>query len=132
MVQITKNGSEVAQLASSKGYPKTDVRYWQKRIFQRTYYKDLQSLLVGHYSARVQHGGRRAFFALEGQGLNRAAAAERAREIYLFLLANDWEATLAKFKPFPLKSIQGACSTVGDLIDQIRATGAGRGRTLED
>jgi integrase len=132
MVQITKNGSEVAQLTSSKGCPKTDVRYWQKTIFQRTYRKDGQNLLVGHYSARVQHGGRRAFFGLEGQGLNRAAAAERAREIYLFLLANGWEATLAKFKPSPLKSVQGACSTVGDLIDQIRATGAGRGRTLED
>jgi integrase len=122
----------VAQRASAEGYPKTDVRYWQKTIFRRTYRKDGQGFLVSHYSARVQYGGRRAFFALEGQGLNRAAAADHAREIYLFLLANGWEATLAKYKPSPIKSAEGACSTVGDFIDQIKATGASRGRTLED
>jgi integrase len=132
MAQNKKNGSEVAQRTRSEGYPKTDVRYWQKAVFQRTYRNDAQSLQVGHYSARIQFEGRREFFALEGQGLNRAAAAERAREIYLFLLANGWEATLAKYKPSPVSSVQGACSTVGDLIDQIKATGGGHGRTLED
>jgi integrase len=132
MVQVTKNGSEMAQRPPSDSYPKTDLRYWQKAIFRRTYRKGGQNLPVGHYSARVQQSGRRAFFALEGQGLNRAAAAERAREIYLFLLANGWEATLAKYKPSPVKSVEGACLTVGDLIDQIRATGDGRGRSRED
>jgi hypothetical protein len=132
MVQIAKNGSEVAQRFSTEGYPKTDIRFWQKAIFRRTYRKDGQNFLVSHYSARVQHRGRRAFFALEGQGLNRAAAAERAREIYLFLLANGWDATFAKYKPSPIKSAEGACSIVGDLVDQIKATGASRGRTLEN
>jgi integrase len=132
MVQVAKNGSEMAQRTPSESYPKTHVRYWQKTIFRRTYRKGGQNLFVGHYSARVQHGGRRAFFALEGQGLNKAAAAGRAREIYLFLLANGWEVTLAKYKPSPVKCVGCTCSTVGDFIEQIKATGAGRGRTIDD
>jgi hypothetical protein len=46
---------------------------------------------------------------------NRAAAAARARDIYLHLAANGWETTLAKFKP---KSSPSAVRilTVGDFI----------------
>jgi len=121
MVRNKKNGSEVAQPSSLVGFPKTDVRYWQRTIFQRTYRKAGQKGQVQHYSARVQLNGRREFFALERQGLNRASAAEGAREIYLFLLANGWEATLAKYKPPPSNTGKSAV-TVGDLVREVRAT----------
>jgi hypothetical protein len=131
MVRGKKNGSEVAQPSSLAGFPKTDVRYWQGTIFQRTYRKAGRKSQVQHYSARVQHKGRREFFALEQQGLNRASAAEGAREIYLFLLANGWEATLAKYKPSPFKAGKPVF-TVGDLVREVKATSTGKGRTLED
>jgi hypothetical protein len=121
----------VAQPSSLVGFPKTDVRYWQRTIFQRTYRKAGQKCQVQYYSARVQLNGRREFFALERQGLNRACAAEGAREIYLFLLANGREATLAKYKPLP-SSTGKPIATVGDLVREVKAASTGRGRTLED
>jgi integrase len=62
---------------------------------------------------------------------NRAAAAARARDIYLHLAANGWEATLAKFKP---KSGQATVRivTVGDFIGEVKANCPKRGRTLDD
>jgi len=60
---------------------------------------------------------------------NRAAAAARARDIYLHLAANGWETTLTKFKP---KIAQAAVRmvTVGDLIREVRANCPKRGRRL--
>ena len=46
---------------------------------------------------RVQHGGRREFFGLNTT--NQDAGAIKARDIFTFLKANGWDATLAKFKP---------------------------------
>ena len=129
MVRSTKSGSEVAQSAGR--FAKTDVRYWQRAIFQRTYREAGRKCRVQHYSARIQFNGRREFFALEQQGLNRASAAEAAREIYLFLLAHGWEATLAKFKPSP-GNIAKPVYTVGDLIREVKAASSGQGRTHED
>jgi hypothetical protein len=129
MVRNTKNGSEVAQQTTLVGFPKTDVRYWQGAIFQRTYRKAGQKYRVQHYCARVQLNGRREFFALEQQGLNRASAAEAAREIYLFLLTNGWEPTLAKYKPSPINTGKPVF-TVGDLIREVKATSSSQGRRI--
>ena len=131
MIRNKESGSEVAQQSSLIGFAKTDVRYWQRAIFRRTYRQAGRKCQVQHYSARVQHNGHREFFALEQQGLNRASAAEAAREIYLFLLAHGWEATLAKFKPSP-SNMAKPVYTVGDLIREVKAASSGQGRTLED
>src|SRR6516164_8407473 len=131
MVRNKKNGSEMAQPSSVAGFPKTDVRYWQGTIFQRTYRKAGRNCRVQHYSARVQLNGRREFFALEQHGLNRASAAEGAREIYLFLLANGWGPTLGKYKPSPINTGKPVL-TVGDLVREVKATSTGQRRTLED
>ncbi len=44
----------------------------------------------------MQHAGQRDFFPL--QTSNKAAASTKARDIYIFLAANGWEATSARHK----------------------------------
>jgi len=78
-------------------FSKTDVRHWNQSIFRKGYTADGQRRYTQDWYARVQHGGRRDFFAL--QTPNKAAAAARARDIYLYLVAHGWEPTLAKYKP---------------------------------
>jgi len=48
------------------------------------------------YSVRFQHLGRRASFNLSISDADKAAA--KARDIFVFLKANGWEATLAKIQ----------------------------------
>src|ERR1700731_2370531 len=78
-------------------FSKTDVRYWQDGLFRETYRKNGRLLHTSGWYARLQHLGRRERFPLHTP--NKAAAAAKARDIYLFLSANGWEETLAKYKP---------------------------------
>ncbi len=80
-------------------FSKTDVRFWQESIFRKGYTREGQRKYTTEWYARMQHDGRRDFFPL--QTPNKAAAAARARDIYLSLLINGWEPTLAKYKKGP-------------------------------
>jgi hypothetical protein len=69
---------------------------------------------------KVAYEGRRETFPLGTP--NKAVAAARARDIYLFLAANGWEAALARYKK--TKRITGARSieqavTVGEFLDAV-------------
>jgi integrase len=71
----------------------------------------------------MQHDGRRDFFPL--QTPNKAAAAARARDIYLSLLVNGWEPTLAKYKKGKVVvSAQNGEQqlTIGQFLDAIFQT----------
>src|SRR5437016_5387885 len=74
-------------------HAKTDLRYWEKAIFQPTYTRHGQVRKVGEWAAKIQHLGRRETFSLGGA--NKASAAGRAKEIYLSLHAAGWDTTLA-------------------------------------
>ncbi len=52
---------------------------------------------------------------------NQAAAAKKAKEIYIFLEANGWDATFAKFKSNGA-AIPSNTSTVGEYLGAVRAT----------
>ena len=65
-------------------HAKTDIRYWQESIFRRRFKYLGKTRATVNYSARFQHLGRRETISLGTP--NRAAAAARAREIYLHLL----------------------------------------------
>lgn len=108
--------------------PKTDARYWFSAVYRPRY----GGKAVGHYSARVQHAGRREAFAFKSAGLNKAEAARQARDVYLFLLANGWDETLKRFKPRQAAPEPEALVTVGDLIRHARASASARPRTVED
>ena len=61
---------------------------------------------------------------------NQAAAAKKAKEIFTFLDANGWEATLAKFKPGSSAAPRFDL-TVGDYLDAVEATGELRPATFQ-
>ena len=56
---------------------------------------------IPDYQIRIQHLRRSAYFNLKTA--NGGDAAVEARKIYVFLMANGWDATLEKFKPRPEK-----------------------------
>lgn len=99
--------------APASAYAKTDVRYWRQAL-TRTAWEGGEAKT---FSIQVQHLGRRVRFPLRQSG--EFAAAERAKEIYLYLLANGWEATLAKFKPEAVKKKKAP--TVGEFLAAAQA-----------
>jgi len=99
-------------------FSKSDVRYWQRTVFRQSYTRKGRSFLTKSWAMKVAHEGRRETFPLGTS--NKAAAAARARDIYLFLAANGWDAAVARYKK--TKRIVGECNaervvTVGEYLD---------------
>jgi hypothetical protein len=109
-------------------YGKTDLRYWEKSIFQSTYTRDGTVRRVGEWAVKIQHLGRRETFPLSSA--NRASAAARAKEIYLSLKSAGWEPTLTKFKPKAINA-RKAVSTVGEFLNEVKAKASARPKTIE-
>ena len=86
-----KSGEETKTLSH---FSKSDIRYWSDvssaKVIRGTGIADIPGSGVQGCS----YGGRRGFFPL--QTSNIAAASAKARDIYIFLAANGWEATLAR------------------------------------
>jgi integrase len=80
----------------------------------------------------MQHHGCRDFFPL--QTPNRAAAASRARDIYLHLISHGWDPTIAKYKPSLVKdqatSVKPPQLTVGTFLEEVFRSTSNR-RTVE-
>jgi len=138
-----ESGSEVAQSNRTEPYfkPKTETPkakrslarthtdYWKSRLFRRTYEQDGQNREVNDLYVRIQHGGRREFFGLNTT--NQEAAAIKARDIFTFLKANGWEATLTKFKP----DADGQAKldvTIGDYLTAVENIRKLRARTFDN
>lgn len=93
-LQNSKKGTERVQTKLGK----THVDYWHPRLRKR-FYTGRDSVVheVPDYQVRIKHLGRSAWFNLKTS--NRTDAAFKARDVYIFLIANGWEAALNKFKP---------------------------------
>jgi integrase len=122
--QNAKSGRGSNQLGH---FSKTDVRFWQDRLFRETYRNNGRLHKTSHWSARIQHQGRRERFPLYTP--NKAAAAAKARDIYLFLAANGWEATLARYRKAKVVAAPGNSEepcTVGEFLEAIFLTTTNR------
>jgi integrase len=95
---------------------KTHQDYWKKRIKRRPF-RDSRGVVVTppEFSVRMFHLGREAWFNLETA--NQSAAAAKARDIYLSLVAAGWDATLAKHKPSPM--VRAEVCTVGEFLAEV-------------
>src|ERR1700737_3936182 len=120
---INKSGQEVAK----RNFSRTDVRYWQDRIFKPTYTKNGKTLRVDDWAARMQWRGKREVFNLKTP--NKAAAAAKAKDIYTMLVGAGWRETLAKFKPETQPKI---VATIGDFLIELRGHWPGRPKTFDD
>ena len=124
-----KSGEETRFLLH---FSKTDFRYWSENVFRKGYTKNGRRLYTKEWYARMQHDGRREFFPLRTP--NKAAAASRARDIYLHLVSHGWELTSAKYKPKLLQrqtasDKQPPC-TVGAFLEEVFRSTSNR-RTVE-
>ena len=129
----TETGQEnVAVPARKKGrLPKTQFRiigtadFLRKRSYVGTDGKTEIEIPV--WQVRLFHAGKEAWFNLGTA--NQAAAAIKARDIYVFIMANGWDAALAKFKP-ESGAMPRLNLTVGEYLNAVKATGYLRLRTF--
>jgi integrase len=117
------------QRVMARGHGKTDVRYWREAVFQPSYTRNGTRCKVGQYAVKLQYTGRRETIPLGTA--NRENAAQKAREIHLYLQSNGWDETLSKFKPKSRWS-SSAATTVGEFSEQVQSIWTGKPKTLGD
>lgn len=94
-------------------HPKTATAHWESKVKKAGGSK--------MYGVQISYRGERHRFPLETA--NKEEGAEKARNIFLSLVAKGWEETLKKFNPEisqPEKST--LVSTVGELIQEVTRT----------
>jgi hypothetical protein len=126
---VALNSTADKKSAAKRTLSRTHADYWRSRLFRRAYQHDGQQKEVNDLYVRIQHGGRREFFGLNTT--NQDAAAVKARDIFTFLKANGWDATLAKFKP----DADGQAKldvTIGDYLAAVDNTRKLRARTFDN
>jgi integrase len=97
---------------------RSHVDYWMPRLKKRSYLdREGRVVEIPEWQVRIAHLGRREWF--NTGTANRAAAAEKARKVYLALISKGWQATLDEFKPDMQVSKDGC--TVGEFLDQVKA-----------
>ena len=106
-------------------FSRTDLRYWYDKVKKPPNGKGRP---VKDYSIQISFRNRRTRFPL--RTANKDAAAKKAQTIYLFLLSNGWEQTIAKFKDTTSKPQPAA--TVGELIGVAREISDAAPRTFSD
>ena len=111
-----ESGQEVAKQSGQASASRYHVDYWKERLYRKTYTRDGVRQVVGEWSVRLQHLGRREAFALGSA--NASVAATKAKEIGSFLDSNGWVPTLSKFKPSPIAKAE-VC-TVGEFLADIK------------
>ena len=105
---------------SNNHLSKTDLRYWRKKVFQRSYRTTAGITVAPDYWVQLQHAGRREKINLRDD--NAESAAAKARKVYLSLLAVGWEKTLQRFKAGYSEPKRGELS-IGEYLDAVaRAT----------
>src|SRR5215469_18126511 len=122
--EVSKTGTQLGSRRS-----KSDMRYWQQAIFRPSYTWKGTKRNVGHWAVKVQHGGRRETIPLGTA--NKAAAANKAKELYLCLQSRGWDEALLKFKPKSHWS-NSSITTVGDLLRAVVAVWSGNPKTISD
>jgi len=108
-----ESGKGMAKGTTLCHFSKTSAKFWESRIFKPGYTENGEQRHSRHFSARIGHLKRRHTFPL-GTG-NKETASKDAAKIYAFLVANGWDATLAKFAPTYAPREEKPV-TVGDYI----------------
>jgi hypothetical protein len=119
-----KLGEETKLAAKSKaGAAKTSAAFWMGKVRKPSG--------SGLYGVQIAYRGTRHRFPLETA--NQAAAAEKARKIYLHLVANGAEAALAEFNPkaAPKQAAPDAVATIGQLIEGATRLSSARRESLD-
>jgi integrase len=116
---------------AKRSYPKTHANYWKARLEHRTYTRDGKTCEVPEWSVRIHFGGNRKSFDLE-TGNKEEAAAKKARDIYLSLIAKGWSATLADLNPKAVQPIEitAGDATIGEFLTEVERTSSLKPKTF--
>lgn len=121
-----KNGGRLPSTII-RGLPKDHADYWRGKLRKRRYSDgNGRSVEVPELQVRLFLAGKESWFNLGTA--NQAAAAVKARDIYVHLRAHGWESTLARFKP---KAAEKLDVTVGDFLDEVKAVSSLKPVTFE-
>ncbi len=113
----------------SQEYSKTDVRYWRTRVFKPVSVRANGKVQSEHFAIKLQSAGKRMTLSLATA--NREEAAQRARRMYLDLVAGGWERLLEKHRPQPPESGRKEDLNLGQYIALIRSRNLISDRTLD-
>lgn len=127
-IDLKKRASD-AQARRIRTFGKNTLGYWKEKVFRPTYTRGGSSHESPHYCVEIQHRGRRHRLSLETSA--HAAAASRARDIFLTVQSEGWDAALAKFRPNATKDSKREDLTVGEFIAAVKATADGSPKTIE-
>jgi site-specific recombinase XerD len=110
---------------------KSDVRYWQARVFKHVRRSKDREYIDADWSVRIAHQGQREQFLLNTP--NKFEAARKARQIYQQLVVDGWETILTELKPkkAPLAGGKKPNATVGEFLSELLALHASRAKTIE-
>lgn len=127
----TETGQETGQekIRKRTKLPKTHQDYWFSRLRKRTYLAPdgKTEVEIPTWQVRLFYMNKEGWFNLETA--NQATAAGKARDVYVFLKANGWDAALAKYKP-DSDSAPRLNLTGGEFLRAVEDTGYLRPRTF--
>src|ERR1700730_5943195 len=112
--------------------PKNDVRYWYGRVRKQRSVRPDRVFENPFFSVQLQHAGRRMELSL--LTANHAEAAAKAKQCYFYLIANGWDAFLAKYRPDKTlveKSKPRSNLTVGDYLAVVAEQSELEAKTVE-
>lgn len=117
----TETGQRFTTDRSSKRsrLPKTHVDYWAARLKKRKYETKQGETEIQSWQVRLWHDQKEGWFNLHTS--NKAEAASKAKEIYIFLKANGWGATLEKYRP-KSDTVDRNQLTVGQFLSAVTKT----------
>jgi hypothetical protein len=127
-VSTAQESPGTKQTKQRRRLSKTHLDYWRTRIRRPLYTVEGVVHQAPNFAVELQHRGKRRNWTLRTP--NQDAAAARAKEIYLYLQANGWEATIQKYRP-PIATEGKVNVTVGQYIEEVQKFASGRGRTIE-
>jgi integrase len=120
---------EIGTRQEGQVYPKTDVRYWRERVFKSISVRNGKRVQGEHFAVKLQYLGKRMTLGLATA--NREEAAQRARRMYLDLVAGGWELLLEKHRPKPPEPEKKEGLTFGEYIALVRSRNLIAARTLD-
>jgi len=128
---VVKHDPHEKRAKAMRTLPKTHVDYWKARLKHRCYSRDGELIDVNDWSVRIKFNGIRKGFGLGSA--NKDVAAAKARDIYLSLVAQGWDATLREFERPGLVALPVASKgepTVGDFLKEVERTTQLKARTF--
>ena len=120
-ISVPKGAPRGTNSSNGSTPSKAHLAYWEGSIFQRR--------VNGNWQMILQHGGIRRKLSLETP--LKPAAAARARDTYLAVITNGWDAALAQLKPEKRGNASRTEATVGEFMAELRLKADLKPRTLE-